>query len=71
MIRHKIIPLFFTFEDLDGVTATGCGDIPDVCCIGGAVEEARYCDHQAEVYGHLLSTVPSQSIFYVKNRVYS
>ena len=41
MIRHKIIPLFFTFEDLDGVTATGCGDIPDVCCTGVAVEEAK------------------------------
>ena len=41
MIRRKIIPLCFTLEDLDGVTATGCGDIPDVCCTGGAVEEAK------------------------------
>ena len=27
------------------------------------LKSARYCDHQAEVYGHLLTTVMSQSIY--------
>ena len=41
MIRSQNYTFVFTFEDLDGITATGCGDIPDVCCTGGAVEEAK------------------------------
>ena len=34
-----MIPLLFTFKDLDGDTST-CGDFPGVCCMGGVLEEA-------------------------------
>ena len=72
MIRHKIIPLFFLFLKIL-MELLQLAVVTFLMCAAQEVQlkRPRYCDHQAEVHGHLLSTVPSQSIFYVKNRVYS
>ena len=35
------------------------------------LKRPRYCNHQAEVYGNLLTTVPSQSIFMLKMYIVS